>query len=558
MSQGIPYDSDEGRQWAASVTSLMTGCAYHRSAEIAGKMDAFKHFADNREVMLGVIDQHINQAKSLPISSVSKYGAQTWSNAMTMGRINGFRNSQATVLMPCGTVSFMMGCETTGVEPVFALVTQKKLAGGGVTTLLCDSVERGLRAISDPVYGGSNGIDWTTLIQDIDNFSPETKKLLETAIGDNSISPEGHLKMVAALSPLISGGISKTINLPNEATVEDIYNAYVDAWRMGIKGISVYRDGSKDTQVLSAAPKKSDDKDYWKAGSLIDFSAGNPVPPDPDHVFEVDEIQVTPGLSASDTIDTVNRQYGNWDGKGERPLGLLSNEYLDKLIDNDRAYVASQDSRKRMPIERKSTTHKFNVDGYEGYITAGEYPDGSLGEIFLTDIGKEGSTLRGMMNAWATTVSIALQYGVPLEVLARKLSHMHFAPEGPTSNPEIPSAHSIVDYIMRWLVSRFGEEDLCDELGILTKGVKARMTDRLNHQESIQMDQRTDTAQIPSIQPNYDITTGMTGSLDVKPFLPSKPRAETGMGKLCTCGSMMVRTGACYTCSGCGASTGCA
>jgi ribonucleoside-diphosphate reductase alpha chain len=328
--------------------------------------------------------------------------------------------------------------------------------------------------------------------------------VFDVAVGERAISHMGHIKMMGAVQPFISGAISKTVNLPQSATVEDIADAYLQAWRLGVKALAIYRDGSKTAQALRT------------------------------------------------------------DAQKEAPAPVATEEDIEKAVAE--ALAQAPPKRRRMPRERQSITHKFSIGGHEGYITAGMYEDGSVGEIFLTDIGKEGSTLRGMMNSYATAISISLQYGVPLETLVRKFSYMRFEPEGMTSNPEIPFAKSMPDYIMRWLASRFLDADLQEELGILTPAVRARKAaqDALTSQVSdtatpaVVADDRTDddgpsnggNGGGMSVPPSAAFT-------DTPPVVPAVGRG-LDLGPACQqCGGMMQRTGSCYTCSSCGFNTGC-
>ena len=329
---------------------------------------------------------------------------RAWDDAVDAGERHGYRNAQATVLAPTGTISFLMDCDTTGIEPDFSLVKFKELVGGGQMTIVNRTVPPALRTLgySDheveqiEAYLAEHGT-----IVGAPGLREEHMSVFDVAVGERAISAMGHVKMMAAAQPFISGAISKTVNLPESVTVEDVAEVYSEGWKLGLKALAIYRDGSKTAQALRTDTKKD---------------------------------------------------------AAEEPAQV----------------VDAKPTRRRMPRERQSLTHKFSIAGHEGYITAGMYEDGSVGEIFLTDIGKEGSTLRGMMNAFATSISIALQYGVPLETLVRKFSYMRFDPEGITGNPEIPFAKSMPDYIMRWLASRFLDADIHEELGILTAEVRAR------------------------------------------------------------------------------------
>ena len=392
-----------------------------------------------------------------------------------------------------------MDCDTTGVEPDFSLVKFKELVGGGQMTIVNRTVPLALQTLhysDEQIEQIVAHINEHGTIVGAPGLRDEHLPVFDVAVGERAISHMGHIKMMGAVQPFISGAISKTVNLPASATVEDITDAYMQAWHLGIKALAIYRDGSKTAQAL-----RTDAQDAAKP---------------------VDEAQ------------------------------------LDALIAEAVAKAGPQ--RNRMPRERKSITHKFSLGGHEGYITAGMYDDGSVGEIFLTDIGKEGSTLRGMMNAFATAISIALQYGVPLEKLVEKFSYMRFEPEGITSNPEIPFAKSMPDYIMRWLASRFLDTDAQEELGILTPAVRARQS----AEHAVVAVHSSDTS-VPAselgaaTQPANGGTAKPASAAftDSPPVVPAK-LLGLDLGPACTqCGGMMQRTGSCYTCPSCGNNTGC-
>jgi ribonucleoside-diphosphate reductase alpha chain len=504
MSNGMPYDSDEGRGTAAAITALMTGRAYRRSAEVAGALGPYERYAENREPHNAVMRMHRDASYAIP-DEVAADGEllaaarRSWDQAVELGEQLGYRNAQATVLAPTGTISFLMDCDTTGVEPDFSLVKFKELVGGGQMTIVNRTVPSALQTLgySEPqieqieahlaehgTIVGAPGLEEAHLA------------VFDVAVGERAISHMGHIKMMGAVQPFISGAISKTVNMPQESTVEDIADAYIQAWRQGVKALAIYRDGSKTAQALRTDAQEKV----------------------PANVDEIVEQAVAKALAEA----------------GPR--------------------------RKRMPRERQSLTHKFSIGGHEGYITAGMYEDGSVGEIFLTDIGKEGSTLRGMMNSFATSISIALQYGVPLETLVQKFSYMRFDPEGITGNPEIPFAKSMPDYIMRWLASRFLDADAQEELGILTPQVRARKA----AQDALAYD--GDTAGPAAAPESVPGTSGHAGSganaptsalTDSPPVVPARLQG-LDLGPACSqCGGMMQRTGSCYTCSSCGNNTGC-
>ncbi len=514
MADGVPYDSDAGRGTAAAITALMTGHGYLGSARVAEAMGPYERYSENREAHNGVMRMHRDASYAIPDSTcvdtaLLEAARSVWDEAVRAGDEHGYRNAQATVLAPTGTISFLMDCDTTGVEPDFSLVKFKELVGGGQMTIVNRTVPLALQTLgySDEqieqivAYVNEQGT-----ILGAPELADEHLPVFDVAVGERAISHMGHIKMMGAVQPFISGAISKTVNLPESATVEDIADAYLQAWHLGVKALAIYRDGSKTAQALRTDAQKA-----------------APAPPE----------------------------------------ALIESAVADAL-------AKAPPKRRRMPRERQSITHKFSIGGHEGYITAGMYEDGTIGEIFLTDIGKEGSTLRGMMNSFATAISIALQYGVPLETLVRKFSYMRFEPEGMTSNPEIPFAKSMPDYIMRWLASRFLDVDLQEELGILTKEVRARQTaqnaasSHMGDTAGPQAPERPDapkpkgngtsTRAAGTSPPSRPATAALT---DDPPVLPAV-RKGLDLGPACQqCGGMMQRTGSCYTCSSCGFNTGC-
>jgi ribonucleoside-diphosphate reductase alpha chain len=508
MSNGMPYDSDEGRHAAGAITALMTGRAYRRSAQVASALGPYDRYEENREAHNNVMRMHRDAAHAIPGEGSGDPGLlaaarRSWDEAVELGEQDGYRNAQATVLAPTGTISFLMDCDTTGIEPDFSLVKFKELVGGGQMTIVNRTVPLALQTLgySEPqieqieAYLAEHGT-----IVGAPGLNQEHLPVFDVAVGERAISHMGHLQMMGAVQPFISGAISKTVNLPEDAGVDDIADAYLQAWRLGIKALAIYRDGSKTAQALRTDAQKA-------------------APSDVDAIVE----------------QAVSK-----------------------------ALAEAGPRRKRMPRERQSITHKFSIGGHEGYITAGMYPDGSVGEIFLTDIGKEGSTLRGMMNSFATAISIALQYGVPLETLVQKFSYMRFEPEGITGNPEIPFAKSMPDYIMRWLASRFLDTDAQEELGILTPEVRARKA----AQDAVQSMQSSDTAgPSPDAEPDGAPEASAAGTAtstpaaasltDSPPVVPARLQGFD-LGPACSqCGGMMQRTGSCYTCSSCGNNTGC-
>jgi ribonucleoside-diphosphate reductase alpha chain len=506
MSDGLPYDSTEGRNVAAAITALMTGRAYRQSALIAAEATGpYDEYAKNREAHNGVMRMHRDASYDVDPTGIKAdlLGAaqQSWDEAVELGEEHGYRNAQATVLAPTGTISFLMDCDTTGIEPDFSLVKFKELVGGGQMTIVNKSVPLALRTLG---YNDSEvdqidaHIAENATIVGAPGLKDEHLPVFDVAVGERAISHTGHIDMMAATQPFISGAISKTVNLPQSATIEDIADAYTRGWKGGLKALAIYRDGSKTAQAL-----RTDAQDEKEAEAEV---------------------------------------------------------------------VALPPERKRMPRERESITHKFSIAGHEGYITAGKYEDGSVGEIFLTDIGKEGSTMRGLMNAFATAISLGLQYGVPLEDFVRKFSYMRFEPEGITGNTEIPFAKSLPDYIMRWVASRFIEDtETLEELGIMTKEVRAKQEEETSQ---LGLGIPTDTAGPANggnghSQPGNgngaekakasggETVPAAAAFTETPPVVPAK-MSGLDLGPACEqCGGMMQRTGSCYTCSSCGNNTGC-
>jgi ribonucleoside-diphosphate reductase alpha chain len=529
MSNGMPYDSDAGRGVAAAITALMTGRAYRQSAKVAAALGPYEKYGENREAHNGVMRMHRDASYSIPDAACSdtallEAARTSWDEAVDAGEAFGYRNAQATVLAPTGTISFLMDCDTTGVEPDFSLVKFKELVGGGQMTIVNRTIPMALQTLGysdEEIVEIERHVNEHATIEGAPGLLDEHLPVFDVAVGNRAISHMGHIKMMGAVQPFISGAISKTVNLPNTATVGDIAEAYTEAWRLGVKALAIYRDGSKTAQALRT--ESQDEK-------------GAPAKPG----AEFTQAELDAAVVAAVT-------------KTKADLGP---------------------ARKRMPVERQSITHKFNIGGHEGYITAGMYEDGTVGEIFITDVGKEGSTLRGMMNSFATAISIALQYGVPLETLVQKFAYMRFEPEGITQNQEIPFAKSMPDYIMRWLASRFLDADLQEELGIMTQEVRAKKT-----AQDTALSFSSDTAGpangngggaakpaaaagtpgLPTVAGSEPGETRAAASAmtDTPPVVPAR-MVGLDLGPACNqCGGMMQRTGSCYTCSSCGNNTGC-
>jgi ribonucleoside-diphosphate reductase alpha chain len=545
MANGMPYDSDAGRATAAAITALMTGRAYRESAKAAAALGPYERYEENREPHNAVMRMHRDASYAIPEAAIRdgellEAARRSWEEAVELGEAHGYRNAQATVLAPTGTISFLMDCDTTGIEPDFSLVKFKELVGGGQMTIVNRTIPMALQTLGysdEQIEQIEAYVDEHATIIGAPGLAAEHLPIFDVAVGERAISHMGHITMMGAVQPFLSGAISKTVNMPQTASVEDIAEAYIEAWRCGVKALAIYRDGSKTAQALRTEAQK-------QAGG---------------------------------------------DADGVVPDGWLSPEAVDARVAEAvaAAKAAVGPARKRMPRERQSITHKFSIGGHEGYITAGMYEDGTVGEIFLTDIGKEGSTLRGMMNSFATSISIALQYGVPLETLVQKFSYMRFDPEGITTNPEIPFAKSMPDYIMRWLASRFLDADTQEELGILTQEVRARKA-----AEAAASSHGADSAGPPngsggnggagspgptapgpaaatpqapeSVTPAAPAAPGTgtpqpptAGFTDTPPVVPAR-LAGLDLGPACSqCGGMMQRTGSCYTCSSCGNNTGC-
>jgi ribonucleotide reductase alpha subunit len=478
MSRGLPYDSDEGRAYAAAITALMTGRAYRKSAEIAARMGPFAGHQPNAAPMLGVMSMHraavgnIEHTESVPADLLAAC-RRAWDDVLDLGEVHGYRNAQASVLAPTGTISFMMDCDTTGVEPDFSLVKSKKLVGGGEITIVNKTVPMALEKLGytpDEVKEVEAFIDERNSIVGAPYVKSEHYPVFDCAIGERAIHYTGHVKMMGAVQPLISGAISKTVNLPETATVDEVAQLFVESWKLGVKAIAIYRDNCKVAQPLSG-----------KGGAAQTLPVAAPTVAAP-------------------------------------PVPLTQ--------------------RRRLPEDRTEIGRKFRVGDYEGYIHVGLYEDGTPGDIFV-DIAKEGTTLAGLMNSFMISVSLGLQYGVPLEVYVSKFAHMRFEPSGMTNDTDIRIAKSIVDYVFRWMGKKFLSPEQQEEIGVLSPEVRARLAQ------------------------SYAVLEGGTADAPAGPAEASPP-GQTALFnnwedavECAKCGGRMVRTGSCYTCRDCGTNTGC-
>jgi ribonucleoside-diphosphate reductase alpha chain len=491
MQRGLPYDSNEGRAYAAALTALMTGAAYSQSGRMAEAVGPYEAYPKNKDAHDRVIQMHRLHAyrirdELLPASLLSA-ARQAWDDAVESGRPAGYRNAQASVLAPTGTISFMMDCDTTGVEPDIALVKYKKLVGGGMLKLVNGSVPSALRRLG---YSETESGAITTYIEQYGTIegAPGIKDA-DLAVFDCAFKPQngvrtihhmGHIKMMGAVQPFISGAISKTVNLPETASIDDVSEAYVEAWKHGLKAIAIYRDGSKKVQPVNTTNKESNAK----------------------------------------TVETV----------------------VERIVE------VTRPQRRRLADTRASLTHKFKIEGHEGYITVGLFEDNTPGELFVT-MAKEGSTLSGMMDAFATSVSLLFQYGVPLSHLVEKFGHMRFEPAGWTGNPEIGFAKSIVDYVFRWLGNRFLSEADRAALGLVRTTEVANATSQL---ELLNRVVQLATPETPATNGNGHTVAPVADvpgyrRLNSTPDAPPCPR----------CGWLTVRSGTCHKCENCGETTGC-
>ncbi len=479
MSLGIPYDSDKGRNYSAAMSALMSGHAYSTSSLISKRLGPFRGYTSNEKPFLNVIGMHRSHAYKVPRGDVPRdlvdAAVRSWDEALSLGERFGFKNAQISVIAPTGTIAFMMDCDTTGIEPDIALVKYKWLVGGGVIKIVNNTVPEALKRLGYPLEEADAILQYlrdNDTIEGAPHLKPEHLPVFDCAFkpskGTRSIHYMGHVKMMSAVQPFISGAISKTVNMPNSVTVDEIMQTYVNAWTMGLKAIAIYRDGSKRTQPLTTSMQE---KEKAKSVEQVVY----------------------------------------------KPL------------------------RRRLPDQREATIHKFSMNGNEGYLMVGLYSDGTPGEIFVV-MSKEGSTISGLMDAFATSVSIALQYGVPLKVLVNKFIHTRFEPAGMTNNPEIRFAKSVVDYIFRYLGLKYLSKDDQDALGLAKTVVE-------NHETQAKLVE-------PAQRPGGQNSVGRESSVHLEPdLLTFDPQSDAPACD--NCGMIMVRAGSCYKCLNCGNTSGC-
>ena len=487
MAQGLPYDSNEGRAQAAAITALLTGHAYATSAKLAAKVGPFAGFSKDREGMIRVLKQHRSEIAKIDAAMVSEdllnAAANAWDEAVELGQRYGVRNSQASVLAPTGTIGLMMDCDTTGIEPDLGLVKVKKLVGGGTMSIVNQTVPRALKTLGyskDQIDDIVKYIDVEKTIIGAPHLKQEHLAVFACSMGDNAIHYLGHVKMMAAVQPFISGAISKTVNMPEDVSVEDIEQLHIDAWKMGLKAVAIYRDNCKVAQPLSMAKK---------------------------------------------------------DGASEQELKTKE----------DNKIIITGPARRKLPKVRTSRTYKFQVADLDGYFTVSEYPDGKPGELFI-NVSKQGSTLSGLLDSFAISVSLGLQYGVPLKHYAKLLRGTSFAPYGITDDQEIRTASSITDYIMRRLSMDYLSYDDRLELGMANLediDLNQTQTSLINDQP---VQDQTEKVSLEEVKLTEVTDNGQ----------PKNVTTNNETAPLCyNCGNITQRSGSCFVCTSCGSTTGC-
>ncbi|GAA2381342.1 vitamin B12-dependent ribonucleotide reductase [Dactylosporangium salmoneum] len=508
MASGLAYDSDGGRAVAAAISSLMTGTAYRRSAELAGVVGAYDGYARNATAHTRVMHNHAAANGEISIvgavdAAIKEAATAQWALGNEIGAKNGWRNSQASVLAPTGTIGLMMDCDTTGVEPDLALVKFKKLVGGGSMQIVNQTVPRALRTLGyqeEQVEAIVEHISAHGHVVDAPGLRPEHYSVFDCAMGERTIAPMGHVRMMAAIQPFISGAISKTVNMPESATVEDVEEIYYQGWKLGLKALAIYRDNCKVGQPLSA----------------------------------------------------VSSSKASAEAKEEQPAEVVVK--TEKVIEY-------RPVRKRLPKKRPSSTVSFSVAGAEGYLTASSYPDDGLGEVFLK-MSKQGSTLAGVMDAFSVAISIGLQYGVPLETFVSKFVNMRFEPAGMTDDPDIRLASSVMDYIFRRLALDFLDFDTRSELGILTSAERAAQLRAEAGGDDVDLTEMRQSAPVekpaaadkPAAKTEVETPRRIGSSTELLELVQGK----AADAPLCfTCGTKMRPAGSCYVCEGCGSTSGC-
>lgn len=525
MAMGLGYDSDGGRAMAATITSLMTGTSYRRSAELAAIVGPYNGYARNAEAHNRVMRKH--QAANDTVrpmhvadTEVHKAATKEWAQVVELGKVNGFRNAQASVLAPTGTIGFMMDCDTTGIEPDFSLVKFKKLVGGGSMQIVNQTIPRALKKLGYDEEKVEAIVDYIAEhghVVDAPGLKTEHYEVFDTAMGERALKPMGHVKMMAACQPFLSGAISKTINLPETATVEDIEDVYLQSWKLGLKATAVYRDNCKVGQPLSDGG----------------------------------------GKAKKDAADAE------------------AAEVVEKVVEK----VVYAPTRKRLPKARHSLTTSFTVGGAEGYMTSGAHEDGSLGEIFLK-LGKQGSTLAGVMDAFSIAVSIGLQYGVPLETYVSKFTNLRFEPAGLTDDPDVRMSQSIMDYIFRRLALDYLSFEERSMLGIYSAEERQRHLETGSYEPLEETGSAAELVEKPAAEPVVEVRDARAPSLETsgdqdEDPLAGAPKVEPKVAHtsaelleqitghavdspLCmTCGTKMRPAGSCYVCEGCGSTSGC-
>jgi ribonucleoside-diphosphate reductase alpha chain len=527
MATGHAYDSDGGRALAGAITSLMTGTSYKRSAELAAVVGPYDGYARNADAHKRVMKQHSDANKAARRmddldTPVWAAATEAWQDVLRLGEKNGFRNAQASVLAPTGTIGLMMDCDTTGVEPDLALVKFKKLVGGGSMQIVNNTVPTALRRLGyqeEQIEAIVAHIAEHGNVIDAPGLKPEHYEVFDCAMGERAISAMGHVRMMAAAQPFLSGAISKTVNLPETATVEEVEEVYYEGWKLGLKALAIYRDNCKVGQPLSAKKKDGD-----KAGA---------------------------------------------EGSEESRAAAEAPAQVEKVVEY-------RPVRKRLPKGRPGITTSFTVGGAEGYMTANSYPDDGLGEVFLK-MSKQGSTLAGMMDAFSIAVSVGMQYGVPLETYVSKFTNMRFEPAGLTDDPDVRMAQSIVDYIFRRLALDFLPFETRSALGIHSAEERQRHLDTGSYEaaeDEVDVEGLAQSAprEVESRKPLSVAKPAAESEADadVATAAPAPKEAhnstellEIQLGlnadaPLCfSCGTKMRRAGSCYLCEGCGSTSGC-